>query len=275
MIPTRRASQVLFAFCVTACCAAALAQTAEKPFEPYSGQSGKDVVWVPTPTVTVSKMMDVAKVTSRDFVMDLGSGDGRNVIAAAKRGARALGVEFNPEMVKLSEQTAAKEGVSDKARFAQGDMFAADISQATVMALFLLPDNLRKLNQKFQDMRPGTRIVVNTFGIDGWEASHSESAEGDCGAWCSVILYIVPAKVAGGWRIGQDELMLEQKVQQITGTLTSGGVARTIENGRVTGDQVVFSVGGVEYSGRLKDDTLSGSVKSNVPATWTATRLRH
>ena len=270
MNPTRRASQFLFAISLAAVSAMAAAQ--EKPFEPYSGQPGKDVVWVPTPASTVSKMLDVAKVTPQDFVMDLGSGDGRNIIAAAKRGARALGVEFNPEMVTLSERSAANEGVADKAKFVQGDMFAADISQATVMALFLLPDNLRKLNQKFLDLRPGTRIVVNTFGLDGWEAAHSESAEGDCGAWCSVILYIVPAKVAGHWRLAQGDLALEQKVQQITGTLTQGGVARTIENGRVTGDQVVFSVGGVEYSGRLNGETISGSVKSNVPATWTATR---
>lgn len=272
MNPARLASQFLIAICVAATSVTATAQTTEKPFEPYSGQPGKDVVWVPTPATTANKMMDVAKVTPQDFVMDLGSGDGRNIIAAAKRGARALGVEFNPEMVKLSEQTAAKEGVSDNARFVQGDMFTADISQATVMALFLLPDNLRKLEQKFQDLRPGTRIVVNTFGIDGWEATHSESAEGDCGAWCSVILYIVPAKVAGNWRLAQGELTLEQKVQHITGTLTMDGVARAIENGHVTGDQVVFSVGGVEYSGRLKDDTISGSVKGNIPATWKATR---
>lgn len=270
MNPNLRASQLLFALTLATCGAIVAAQ--EKPFEPYSGQPGKDVVWVPTPATTVSKMLDVANVTPRDFVMDLGSGDGRNVIAAAKRGARALGVEFNPDMVALSERAAAMEGVADKAKFVQGDMFAADISQATVMALFLLPDNLRKLNQKFLDLRPGTRIVVNTFGLDGWEAAHTESAEGDCGAWCSVMLYIVPAKVAGNWRLAQGDLTLEQKAQQITGKLTQGGVARILENGRVNGDQVVFSVGGVEYSGRLNGDTISGSVNGNVPANWTATR---
>ena len=272
MNSTLLASRILIAFSATAFFLTASAQTPEKPFEPYSGQPGKDVVWVPTPASTVSKMMDVAKVTPQDFVMDLGSGDGRNIVAAAKRGARALGVEFNPEMVKLSEQNAAKEGVEDKAKFVQGDMFTAEISQATVMALFLLPDNLRKLNQRFQDLRPGTRIVVNTFGIDGWEAAHSESAEGDCGAWCSVILYIVPAKVAGTWRMAEGELNLEQKVQQITGTLTTGGVAKAIENGRVTGEQLVFSVGDVQYSGRLKDNTISGNVKGTASASWTATR---
>ena len=264
-------ARLLLACCIAAASGFSAAQ--DKPFEPYSGQPGKDVVWVPTPAVTVSKMMDVAKVSPQDFVMDLGSGDGRNIIAAAKRGARALGVEFNPDMVKLSEASAAKEGVADKAKFVQGDMFTADISQATVMALFLLPDNLRKLNQKFLDLRPGTRIVVNTFGIDGWEAAHTESAQGDCGAWCSVILYIVPAKVAGTWRLPQGELKLEQKAQTLTGTLTAGGVAKTLDIGRVNGEQVVFSVDGIEYSGRLNGDTISGTVKSNVPGTWVATRV--
>ncbi|MFM9967750.1 MAG: class I SAM-dependent methyltransferase [Burkholderiales bacterium] len=246
----------------------------DKPFEPYSGQPGKDVVWVPTPATTVSKMLEVAKVTPQDLVMDLGSGDGRNIIAAAKLGARAVGVEYNPDMVKLSESVAVKEGVADKAKFVQGDMFTADISQATVMALFLLPDNLRKLNQKFLDLRPGTRIVVNTFGIDGWEAAHTESAQGDCGAWCSVILYIVPAKVAGTWKMAQGELKIEQKVQTISGTLTTGGVAKKIDLGRVTGEQVSFSVDGVEYSGRLMGDSLSGSVKNIVPGTWAAVRTQ-
>ena len=175
-------------------------------------------------------------------------------------------------IAEVCEREAAKEGVADKAKFVQGDMFTADISQATVMALFLLPDNLRKLNQKFLDLRPGTRIVVNTFGIDGWEPAQSESATGDCGAWCSVILYIVPAKVAGNWRLSDGTLALEQKVQQITGTLTLGGVARPIENGRVTGEQISFTVGGVEYTGQLKGDTIAGTVKSNVPGNWTATR---
>ncbi|MSQ52061.1 MAG: class I SAM-dependent methyltransferase [Betaproteobacteria bacterium] len=162
-------SQLLLATLIATASPFVFAQ--DKPFEPYSGQPGKDVVWVPTPAATVSKMLDVARVTPQDFVMDLGSGDGRNIIAAAKLGARALGVEYNPDMVTLSEREAAKEGVADKAKFVQGDMFTADISQATVMALFLLPDNLRKLNQKFLDLRPGTRIVVNTFGIEGGRPS--------------------------------------------------------------------------------------------------------
>ena len=175
----------------------ALAAEGEKLYEPEVGQAGKDVVWVPTPQPLVEKMLDVARVTAQDYVMDLGSGDGRNVIAAAKRGARALGVEYNPDMVELSRRVAAKEGVADKAQFVQGDMYVADISEATVMALFLLPENMNKLAPKFLALKPGSRIVSNHFAVSGWAPDESGNADGDCGSWCSWLLYIVPAKVGG------------------------------------------------------------------------------
>lgn len=146
----------------------AYAQEPKKPFEPTNGQAGKDVVWVPSTPGMVNKMLAMAKVTPDDFVMDLGSGDGRNIIAAARLGARALGVEFNPDMVALSRQLAAEAGVADKAQFVEGDMYAADISKATVLALFLLPVNLNRLMPKFLEMAPGSRIAGNTFGIDDW-----------------------------------------------------------------------------------------------------------
>jgi SAM-dependent methyltransferase len=262
---------------LTVCCtlAALLAAGAvfaqDKQFEPVSGQAGKDVVWVPTPPATVEKMLDMAGVTAKDFVMDLGSGDGRNIIAAAKRGARAVGVEFNPQMVELSQRTAAREGVADKAQFVQGDMFAADISQATALALFLLPDNLRKLDAKFQDLRPGTRIVVNTFGIEGWTPEQTDRAGGDCGAWCSVMLYIVPAKVAGTWSLPQGELALEQKVQTLSGTLSVAGVKTPIENGRVRGSEILFTAGGVDYAARVDGDVIVGTSKGPAMA-WKAMR---
>jgi hypothetical protein len=123
--------------------------------------------------------------------MDLGSGDGRNIIAAAKRGARGLGVEWEEDMVKLSRQNAEKEGVADKAKFVQGDMFEADLSGATVLALFLLPDNLRRLVPKFEKMKPGTRIVTNGFPIDAWQPKEVGKVDGDCGSWCTAYLYIV------------------------------------------------------------------------------------
>jgi SAM-dependent methyltransferase len=170
------------------------AAAAQQPFVPEVGQKGKDVIWVPTPPELVEKMLDMAKVTPNDYVIDLGSGDGRNVIAAAKRGARARGVEFNPEMVSLSERLAKEAGVSERATFVQGDMFEADFGDATVLALFLLPDNLRRLEPKIRALKPGTRIVLNTFGIPGWEPDVTERIEGSCVSWCTALLYTIPAR---------------------------------------------------------------------------------
>jgi SAM-dependent methyltransferase len=238
-------------------------------YEPKVGQAGKDVVWVPSPESTVEKMLDVAKVTPQDFVVDLGSGDGRNVIAAAKRGARALGVEYNPDMVELSKRNAAKAGVTDKATFVQGDMYAAEFQQATVLALFLLPDNLMKLRDKFAALKPGTRIVANTFGIEEWTADETITISDDCLSWCTVLLYFVPAKVDGTWQTAQGPLTLKQQFQLVSGTL---GTAN-IENGRVRGDELTFSVGGTAYTARLTGDTLTGATKvSGTEVAWRATR---
>ena len=173
--------------------AAAPAQEAD---EPYVGQPGKDVIWVPTPPTLVEKMLDMAKVTARDYVIDLGSGDGRNIIAAAKRGARALGVEYDPNLVQFSRRRATAEGVADRAKFVEGDMFEADISQATVLALFLLPDNLQQLKPKFEALRAGTRIVTNGYQITGWEPTDVGLAGGDCMPWCTAYLYVVPPSAA-------------------------------------------------------------------------------
>jgi SAM-dependent methyltransferase len=169
----------------------AQAQTGSSGGGPYVGQPGKDVVWVPTPPVLVEKMLDMAKVTAKDYVMDLGSGDGRNIIAAAKRGARALGVEYDRGLLEVARKNAIEAGVADRARFVEGDMFEADISSATVLALFLLPDNLQRLKPKFARLKPGTRIVTNGFPIDGWEAKQIDKVDGDCGSWCTAYLYIV------------------------------------------------------------------------------------
>ncbi len=247
--------------------APALAQAAEQPFEPTVGQAGKDVVWVPTPPALVEKMLDMAKVTSQDFVMDLGSGDGRNIIAAAKRGARALGVEYNEDMVKLSQGIAAKEGVSDKAKFVQGDMYEADISQATVLALFLLTENLNKLMPKFIQLKPGTRIVINGFGIDGWDPDVTERSDGDCGSWCTAHLFIVPARVEGTWRLPQGQLTLQQKFQKLSGTLNVGGESMPIADGRLAGDAISFTVNGTSYSGRVNGDSMQGN-----DGAWSARR---
>jgi SAM-dependent methyltransferase len=249
----------------------AFAQTGTREsFQPVPGQPGKDVVWVPTPPALVDKMLDMAQVTPQDFVIDLGSGDGRNIIAAAKRGARGLGVEFNEQMVELSRRSAAKEGVSDKAKFVQGDMFEADISQATVMALFLLPDNLRKLTPKFvAQLKPGTRLVMNGFPIPGWDPDLTETATGECGNWCTSHLYYAPAKVAGNWRLPQGTLRFEQNFQMLSGTLNKTPIA----DARLKGEEITFTVGDARYVGRVNGNAMSGEVTGPRPGQWRATRI--
>jgi SAM-dependent methyltransferase len=269
-----RAPRAWVAACALAAAAAfsTSAQAAEALYEPVIGQEGKDVVWVPTPPVLIEKMLDMAGVTAKDFVMDLGSGDGRNVIAAAKRGARALGVEYNPDMVELSKRAAAKEGVAERAQFVRGDMYEADISKASVLALFLLTENLNKLVPKFLDMRPGSRIVVNGFEIDHWKADESARIDGDCGSWCSAYLYIVPAKVAGAWSLGEGTLVLEQKFQEVSGTFISGGATTPVRNARLRGDEIRFAVGSVSYVGRVNGNTMRGEVKGASTTAWRAVR---
>ena len=268
--------RVLAALCVVGLFAAtAAAQTAPKPaaeeeFVPQVGQAGKDVVWVPTPPELVEAMLDLAKVTPQDYVIDLGSGDGRNVIAAARRGAQALGVEYNPQMVALSKRNAATAGVGNRAAFVEGDMYQADISKASVMALFLLPSNMLVLRPKFFDLRPGSRIVSNTFGIEGWTPDETRTIEGNCSAWCTALLWIVPAQIGGKWRLGDGELMLEQVYQMLKGTLDG----KPIANGRLRGDQIRFVVGTTEYTGRVNGNRLEGSLRGGGPATtWSAIRM--
>jgi SAM-dependent methyltransferase len=238
-------------------------------YEPSVGQPGKDVVWVPTSYELIEKMLDMAQVTKDDLVMDLGSGDGRNIIAAAKRGARGIGVEFNPDMVALSRRSAEQAGVGDRATFVEGDMFEADISKASVLALFLLTDNLRRLLPKFLDMRPGTRIVINTFAIPDWEPDARETLTGDCMSWCTALLWIVPAKVEGMWRMSSGELDLRQKFQVVTGTLSVNGQQHAIENGRLRGDELSFTANGVGYTGHVKGDAIEGQTANG---DWRATR---
>ena len=253
--------------------APAAGQEAGKPFEPTVGQAGKDVVWVPTPEVLVEKMLDMAKVTSQDVVMDLGSGDGRNIIAAAKRGATAIGVEYNPEMVALSRKAAEQAGVADKATFVQGDMYEADISKATVLALFLLPHNLNRLVPKFLDLPAGTRIVGNTFAPEGWEADERETVEGECTSWCTSLLWIVPARVAGTWKLPQGDLTLTQEFQVVSGTLTPAGGTPAEVTGRLRGDEITLKIGDAEYTGRVNGKTIEGMVKAaGTPTAWKAVR---
>jgi SAM-dependent methyltransferase len=243
-------------------------------YEPSIGQAGKDVVWVPTSYELIEKMLDMAQVTKDDLVMDLGSGDGRNIIAAAKRGARGIGVEYNPDMVLLSRRSAEQAGVADRATFVEADMFEADISKASVLALFLLTDNLRRLLPKFLDMRPGSRIVINTFAIPDWEPDAKETIGGDCMSWCTALLWIVPAKVEGTWRMASGasgELVMQQKFQTVSGTLTVNGKPVAIENGRLRGEELSFTANGVGYTGQVKGDTIEGQ---SAAGEWRARRTQ-
>jgi len=253
---------IIAAACVDSPAAQTAAQTKEE-FVPQVGQPGKDVVWVPSPEETVAKMMEVGKITAQDFVVDLGSGDGRNVIAAAKLGARGLGVEYNPDMVALSKRIAAKEGVAERAQFVQGDMYEADFSKATALALFLLPSNLTTLRDKIFNLPAGTRVVLNTFSIPDWTPDEQTTVE-NCSQWCTVMLNIVPAKVAGTWRTGDGrEFMLTQQFQMLSGT-AKGSDGQTINvTGRLRGNDVMLSTGKQEFNGRVKGGVIEGSQRPN------------
>jgi precorrin-6B methylase 2 len=241
---------------------------AQKPYEPEVGQAGKDVVWVPTPQALVEKMLDMAKVTPKDFVIDLGSGDGRTVITAAKRGATAKGIEYNPDMVELSKRNAEKEGVAGKATFEKADLFQSDFSKAQVVTMFLLPTINMKLRPTILNLKPGTRIVSNSFTMEDWQADETATVDKDCTSWCTAYLWIVPAKVAGTWTMPAGTLTLKQTFQMVSGTLG----AQQIQEGKVTGEDISFKVGGVTYTGKIAGNTMSGSASGASNGNWTATR---
>jgi hypothetical protein len=247
-------------------------------YQPTVGQAGKDVIWVPTPPELVEAMLDMAKITPNDFLIDLGSGDGRIVIAAAKRGTRALGIEYNPDMVALSNRNAKAAGVSDKASFQQADIFATDFSKATVLTMYLLPYLNMKLRPTILNMKPGTRVVAHAFNMEDWEPDQ-EIEVSDRTAY----FWKVPAKVDGAWNwkadAGNAELDLQQTFQKISGTLKIQGKETPFDSAKLEGDQISFIVGNdvakmQEYKGRVNGNTIVGTVKiGNGPeAKWTATR---
>ena len=250
----------------------ALAQPA-KDYQPKVGQEGKDVIWVPTPQALVDKMLDMAKVTPQDYVVALGSGDGRTVITAAKRGAKALGIEYNPDMVELSKGNAAKEGVGEKAKFVKADIFETDFSEATVVTLFLLPSLNVKLRPKLLEMKPGTRVVSNSFDMGDWTPDETaESVEG-CTSYCRALFWLVPAKVAGTWQTPQGELKLEQTFQMVSGTLKSGNVIAPLANGKLAGDRITFTACDTQYTGKVSGNAIEGaSATGGKEAPWRATR---
>jgi len=250
--------------------ASAFAQVAAppKPYEPQVGQGGKDVVWVPTPQALVDKMLDMAKVTPADFVMDLGSGDGRTVITAAKRGSHAMGIEYNPDMVALSTKNAAAAGVSDKATFVKADLFETDFSKAQVITMFLLPSINLKLRPTILNLKPGTRVVSNTFTMEDWEADETATVSDGCTSWCTALLWIVPAKVEGTWTMPAGELTLTQTFQKLSGTMRNGANTVPITEGKMRGDEITFKAGGTTYTGRVSGN----SIKGTTPNGWSATK---
>jgi hypothetical protein len=246
-------------------------------FKPEVGQSGKDVVWVPTSYALVNKMLDMAKATTSDYLIDLGSGDGRTVITAAKRGIRALGIEYNPDMVELSQRAAKKEGVSDRATFMKADLFETDFSQATVITMFLLPDINLKLRPKILDLKPGTRIVSNTFTMGEWQPDETGTASSDEGSgyYRTALLWIVPAKVEGAWKSTLGEITLKQDFQKVSGSINAGGTPTLVTGGKLRGDQITFSAGATQYSGKVAGNTISGTALTNgISRDWSATRVK-
>jgi len=257
---------VLLSSLVTLSGATAVAQTAAqtKPFEPYQGQPGKDVVWVPTDQRLVDKMLDMAKVTPQDFLMDLGSGDGRTVITAAKRGLRAQGIEYNPDMVALSKRNATAAGVAERAQFLQADIFETDFTKASVLTLFLLPQLNLRLRPTILNMKPGTRVVSNSFNMAEWEADQTETIPNCSVSFCTAMLWIVPAKVAGNWQLGTDTLTLDQNFQMVSGKLGSA----VLSEGKLNGADITFTAGGKKYTGKVDGNSMSGTIAGG--GSWTA-----
>ena len=248
-------------------------QTRPGQAQPTVGQPGKDVEWVPTPPELISKMLEMAEVSPQDVVMDLGSGDGRLVIAAARLGARAIGIEYDDGLVELSARNAAAASVAPRTTFVTADLFDIDLSPATVITMFLLPDINLALRPKLLDLTPGTRIVSNTWDMEGWTADATAVID-PCPSWCTALLWIVPARVDGVWQLPQGELALEQRFQEVSGTLESGREIIQIREGRLRGDQISFRAGDTRYRGRVSDATIQGVGETPTRTfNWSATRV--
>jgi hypothetical protein len=231
----------------------------DRIYKPSVGQPGKDVVWVPTPDELVQRMLAMAKVTPKDIVYDLGAGDGKIAIAAGKLGATAVGIEYNPDMVKLAQCYVEAEGVAGKVKIIHGDIFKEDFSRATVVTMYLLPELNLKLRPTILNMRPGTRVTSHQFTMGDWEAD--ETAEID---YRTAYLWIVPAKVEGQWNFrdatGQQfTVALTQKYQKISGDVTVGGRKQPLVGATLRGDEIRFAFNDDKGVTR----TLTGTVRGN------------
>ena len=239
---------------------------------PTLGQEGKDVEWVPTPDALVATMLAMAQVTPQDFVVDLGSGDGRTVIAAARLGARALGVEYDAGLVALSRERAEAARVGGRARFVQADLFEADLSEATVVTLFLLPDLNLELRPRLLQLVPGTRVVSNTWEMGDWAADETVVLD-PCPGFCTALLWVVPAQVGGDWTASDGSLTLTQRYQAVSGVLRRGGERFDVEEGRLSGADLTFRAGRARYRGRVSAAGIEGTVTTAGRTTsWSARR---
>ncbi len=275
MIPSRFIRQLLLMLCLSVGAGCAIT-TYQQEYEPLYNQWGKDVAWWPTSQALVDKMLEMAEVTSEDFVIDLGSGDGRTVITAAKRGARALGIEYNSNLVALSNRNAAKENVGERAQFVEGDLFESDFSEATVITMFLSETLNLRLRQRILNLKPGTRVLSTSFSMGEWKPDETVSVQENkgCSSYCTALLWVVPAKVEGTWKLFGGELTFKQRFQTFSGIFKSGSNIVAIKNGKLSGDLISFSIVDANYTGRVNGDTMEGICESDgVTAKWKTAKV--
>ncbi len=282
------ACALLGAWLAAAACAQQPAPATEYAFEPVIGMPGKDVVWVPTPPAVVEHMLDMAQVTPKDFVIDLGSGDGRIVIAAARRGARGFGVDLNKDLVQLSNEEAERLGLSGRAQFLVKDMFETDLSPASVLTTYLLPHlNVRVRPQLLRQMKPGSRVVAYSFHMGEWQPDAVAQVNG-----LTVHYWVVPAAAMGTWRWSHDgigfsrdyEMNVQQKFQLIDGTASAKNSVAYLRDMKLEGDRISFTftedagsaLAQTRYEGRIDGDSITGTARTNNQEgarPWRATRV--
>jgi SAM-dependent methyltransferase len=235
-------------------------------YRPQVGQAGKDVIWVPTPDELVDKMLASAQVKAEDFVVDLGAGDGKIAIAAAKRfGARAKGIEYNPDMVKLAQCHVQAADVGSRVSIVQGDIFKEDFSQATVVTMYLLPELNLCVRHRLLAMRPGTRVTSHAFTMGDWAPDQQFEAGNRFG-----YLWTVPARVAGTWALrGPDlevQVTLQQSYQKVGGEVTIAGARQPLLGAALEGNRLRLSFvddkgQAHHFSGTVDGGALSGEVR--------------
>jgi SAM-dependent methyltransferase len=253
----------------------------DEVYKPSMGQAGKDVIWIPTPDALVKAMLAAAKVTSDDIVYDLGAGDGRIPIAAARQfGARAIGIEYDKDMADLARRNARRAGVDGRVQIITGDIFKEDFSKATVVTMYLLPDLNLKLRPLILAMKPGTRVTSHAFNMGDWEPDVFLSVEAR-----DAYLWYVPARVEGTWAFKEDgwgtegTVVFVQRYQRLGGTVTIGGRTQPVLGPALRGDKLTFAF--IDNDGYLRaahvvvdDREFKGSLGGRAPGRITITGTR-